>query len=136
LATTITLLAFALLATTAAGASATTTLLVRGVHWQPSSGAIATTVTATGAPNTAIAVDLYRGSCPATPREQDYMPGATADGQPHAMLANPPRPAATGAFALCVWTIEENGAIAASVEAPVHIPVPAKTPRRRWRQHH
>jgi hypothetical protein len=89
------------------------TLRVTQIHNLTTSGAIAATVRSNGPPNTALAINLYHGRCPARPQVTDVEPGIGADGQSHLLLANPPRTGEHGAFELCVWTIHEDGTIGA-----------------------
>jgi len=97
------------------------------IHYLASSGAIAATVSTSGPPNTALAIDLYRNRCPARPAETDVAPGASADGEPRLLLANPPQPGEGGRFELCVWTLHEDGAVGARYSHAVTLPAP-KTP--------
>lgn len=54
-------------------------------------------------------------------------PGASADGEPQLLLANPPQPGEGGRFELCVWTLHEDGAVGARYSHTVTLPAP-KTP--------
>lgn len=124
LVTLIVVLALLGLASRASGDS----LRLSGVHYSATSGAIEVTVTSSAAPNSAIALNLYRDRCPASPAETDYNPIAMPDGRPHQLLASPPRPGETGPFRLCVWTVSENGAVGAQRALSTQIPASAAAP--------
>jgi hypothetical protein len=111
----------------AARASADT-LRLSEVHYSATSGAIEVTVTSSAPPNSAIALNLYRDRCPPSPAATDYNPIATPDGQPHQLLASPPQPGETGPFRLCVWTVNENGAVGAQRALSTQIPADAAAP--------
>jgi hypothetical protein len=105
------------------------TLRVRSIHYSSISGAVEVTVSSRAPSNSLFALNLYRGHCPSQPADTDFRREVNPDGQPHALLANPPSPGTTGAFQLCVWTVHEDQSVGASIEVPAPaIPVSAAPP--------
>jgi hypothetical protein len=103
----------------AAGRAQADQLHVSNVYYNTGSETIAATVTARGALNTAIALALASGHCPARPEESDVQPSVTADGRPHQLLASRPAEGGSGRVLLCVWTIRTDQTISARYEQPV-----------------
>jgi hypothetical protein len=89
------------------------------------SGTVVVTVIATGPPDTAIDVRLYRNPCPQNdPPGEGVEPGMLADGQPYEVPALPDEAGVSGDLYLCVWTIHEDGVIGARYQQLVRLPKP------------